>query len=166
MNHQVDHSNDYPCFTTLCQCLVVLGQAAVLTQPSEGSFDNPSLRQHHKSVRCGTLDDFNEASGPAACPINKPAGIAAVGEDQLQTSKTRSQFVEHQLAAVSILNVGRMDNQRHDQANGIDDQMALAAKDFLARIVPAVPPLSAVFTDWLSMMPTLGVGLRPAFRRT
>jgi hypothetical protein len=59
-----------------------------------------------------------------------------------------------------------MDNQRHDQTDGIDDQMTLAAKDFLARVVPAIPPFSAVFTDWLSMMPTLGLGLRPAFRRT
>ncbi len=166
MNHQVDHSNEYHCFTTLCQCLVVLRQAAVLTQPGEGSFDNPSLWQHHKPMQCRTLDDFNEAPGPTARPVNKPAGIAAVGENQLQASKTRSQLVEQQLAAVAILDAGRMDNQRYDQANGVDDQMTLTAKDFLARIVPTIPPFSAVFTDWLSMMPTLGVGLRPSFRRT
>lgn len=166
MNHQIDHSNDYHGFTAMGQCFVVLRQSAVLTQPSESPLDDPSFRQHDKLVQCGTLDDFDETSGPAACPVNKPASIATVGEDQLQASKARPQLAEQQLAAVSILNVGRMDDQRHDQADGIDDQMTLAAKDFLARIVPAIPPFSAVFTDWLSMMPTLGVGLRPAFRRT
>ena len=166
MNHQVDHRNEYHCFTALRQCFVVLGQAAVFTQPSESSLDNPSLRQHDEAMQGGTLDNLNEASGPAARPVNKPARIAAVGQNQLQTSKTRSQSVEHQLPAVSILNVGWMDNQSQNQANGIDDQVTLAAKDFLARVVPTIPPFPVVFTDWLSMMPTLGVGLRPALRRT
>ena len=120
-------------------------------------------------MQCGTLDDFNETTGPAARPVNKPTGIAAVSEDQSQTAQTTgivTQLLEEQFSTISVLYVGRMDNQRDNQANGVDDQMTLAAKDFLARIVPAIPPFSAVLTDWLSMMPTLGVGLRPACRRT
>ena len=166
MKHDIDHRNENHSFTALRQGLIVLGQAAVLTQPCKRSFNDPPFRQHNKAMQCGTLDNFNEASGPTPRPINEAAGIAAVGKDQLQTSKTRPQSAEQELAAISVLNVGRMNDQGHDQADRIDDQMALAAKDFLAGIVPAVPPFSAVFTDWLSMMPTLGVGLRPALRRT
>ena len=166
MNHQIDHGNDDHCFTALGECLVVFRQSAVLTQPGERSLDNPSLWQHHKAVRFGTFDNFNEPSRPAARPVNKPAGIAAVSEDQLQTAEACAKSLQDQSSAVAILNVGWMDNQCHDQTHGVDDQMTLAAKDFLARIVPTIPPFSAVFTDWLSMMPTLGVGLRPCFRRT
>lgn len=166
MKHHIDHRNEHHSFAALRQGLVVLRQTSILTQPGKGALNNPSFRQHHKAVQCATLDDFNEAAGPTPCPVNKPPGIATVGEDQLHSSKTRPQSAQQKLAAVSVLNVGRMDEQGHDQADGIDDQMTLAAKDFLARIVSAVAPFSAVFTDWLSMMPTLGVGLRPALRRT
>lgn len=166
MNHQVDHSNDDHRFTALGQCLVVFGQSTVLAQPRKGALDNPSFRQHDEPARRRTFDDLDETPVPPACPIDEPTGIASVGEDQLETSEARSHLPDQQLAAVAILDVGRMDNQRHDQANGIDDQMTLTAKDFLARVVPTIPPFSAVFTDWLSMMPTLGVGLRPSFRRT
>jgi hypothetical protein len=40
-----------------------------------------------------------------------------------------------------------MDHHREDQSQGVDDDMALAAVDLLARIVPTVPPFSVVFTD-------------------
>lgn len=166
MKHQVHHGNEDHCFATLRQCLVVFRQSAVLAQPSKCSLDDPSLRQDHKFVQGGPLDNFNEASGHTSCPMDKPARVAAIGKDQRQASKTRAPSLQQQRATVPILNVGKMDQHRHDQAHGIDDQMTLAAKDFLARIVPTIPPFSAVFTDWLSMMPTLGVGLCPASLRT
>jgi hypothetical protein len=74
--------------------------------------------------------------------------------------------LHYKTTAVAILNVGRMDDQCHDEAQRIDDQMPLAALYFLARVVAARPPFSAVLTDWLSRMPTLGVGFLPAFVRT
>jgi hypothetical protein len=73
---------------------------------------------------------------------------------------------DEQATAVAILNVRRVNHERYDQTQRVDDYMTLAAKDFLPRVVPAIPPFSAVFTDWLSMMPTLGVGLLPTLRRT
>ncbi len=166
MNHQVDHSDDDHCLTTGRQCFIVFRQSAILSQPGKRALDDPSFRQHDEPIQHRTFDDLDETPVPPACPIDEPTGIATVGKDQLETSEARSQLPDQQLATVAILDVGRMDNQRHDQANGIDDQMTRTAKDFLARIVPTIPPFSAVFTDWLSMMPTLGVGLRPSFRRT
>lgn len=92
--------------------------------------------------------------------------IATVREDQFQSSESRPQLLDQQFAAVAVLNVGRMDSQCDDQPKGIDDQMALAAPYLLARVVPPRPPFSAVLTDWLSRMPTLGVGSLSALRRT
>ena len=38
--------------------------------------------------------------------------------------------------------------------------MSLSSIDFLASVVTARPPFSVVFTDWVSMMDAVGVGLR------
>jgi len=47
----------------------------------------------------------------------------------------------------------------------VNGDMALATFDFLARIVSALPPLSAVLTDGESMMATVGWRDRPRWRR-
>ena len=56
----------------------------------------------------------------------------------------------HQPAAVTVLDVGRMNDGMHQQACGIDKDMPLLAFDFLPRIVAmridAGPPFSALFT--------------------
>ena len=95
-----------------------------------------------------------------------PEAIAAVREDQLHSSEACTQLTNQQLAAIAILGVGRMHHQGDDQPQRVDDQMPLAARDLLTRIVTAVPPFSVVLTDWLSMMPTLGTGFLPTSRRT
>jgi len=72
-----------------------------------------------------------------------------------------SQF-EHVHAAVAVLDVGRVDQDGRGQPEGVDDQMALAALDLLARVVAAGPPFSVVLTVWLSTMPAVGGPVRPA----
>ena len=50
--------------------------------------------------------------------------------------------------ALALAHVGRMDQHRQDQPQGIDQQVALAAVDFLDPIVAAFgPPFFVVLTD-------------------
>jgi len=44
--------------------------------------------------------------------------------------------------------------------------MAFAPFRLLATVMAALPPFYTVFTDWLSMIPSVGSGLRPALMRT
>ena len=166
MEHEVGHRNQDHSFTGFRPGLVVLGQSAVLAQPREGAFDDPALGQHDEAMRFGTLDDLHKTPVPASRPVDKPPGIAAVGKDQLQSAKPRTQLLNDESAAVAVLKVGRMDDQSHDQTKRVDEDVTLAPAYLLARVVTAVPPFSAVLTVWLSRMPTLGVGIFPAFRRT
>src|SRR3990172_5533856 len=136
MKHQVDHCNQYHALTALFQCFVVLRQSTILAQPRERSLHDPALGQHDEAVRRWPLDDLDEATEPAAGPIDELARVAAVREDQLQSSPPRSQLSDEEPCAVSVLNVGGGDHQGHDQAERVDDQMTLAAEYFLARIVP------------------------------
>ena len=166
MNHQVDHSDLDHAFTALGQRLVVFGQSAVLAEPREGAFDDPSLRQHDESVQFRTFDDFHGAEEPAAGPVHKLSRIAAVGEDQLQSAKAPAQLPNNESATVAILNIGGMNDQRHDQPERVNEDVPFSPGYLLARVVTAIPPFSAVLIDWLSRMPTLGVGFLPTFLRT
>jgi hypothetical protein len=59
-----------------------------------------------------------------------------------------------------------MNHYRQQQSQGVHYDMALAARDLLARIVASGPPFSVVLTVWLSMMAALGVGSLPSASRT
>jgi len=73
-------------------------------------------------------------------------------------------FAGQSLAAIAILDIGRMNNGVEQQAYCVDKNVPLLALDLLARIVPvrinARPPFSALFTLWLSMMAAVGLACR------
>ena len=166
MNHHIDHGNTYHGFTALNQRLIVFGKSSILAQPSERSLDNPAFGKDDKLVRVRTFDDFDDPAVPANRPIHKLSGITAIGPDHFKAPPSRTELLDQQLTTVTVLDVGGVNDQREDQTERVNDDMALAPLGFLARIVPSVAPFSAVLTDWLSMMPALGVGLRPSSIRT
>ena len=166
MDHQVDHGKEDHGLAVLRQGLVVFGQATVLAEPGEGAFHDPALGQDDESPGRVSFHDLDNATAPAADPMQELPGIGAVGKDHLQPTQASAQVLEQQPGAIAVLEVGRMHHQRHDQPERVHDQMPLAAVDLLGGVEAAIPPFSAVLIDWLSRMPTEGVGFRPAFRRT
>ena len=166
MNHHIDHGNTYHGFTALNQRLIVFGKSSILAQPGERTLNNPSLGHDDKPVRIRSFNDFNDPAIPAHRPIHKLPGITAIGPDHFKALPSRTQLLDQQLAAVTVLDIGGVDDQREDQAKRVNNDMTLASLGFLARVVTSVAPFSAVLTDWLSMMPALGVGLRPSSIRT
>ena len=80
---------------------------------------------------------------------NRPL-VSTVGKEFLQKRKFAEQGSKDQNAAITILDIGRMDNGVKQQAYRIDKDVALLALDFLARVVArridAGPPFSAPFT--------------------
>ncbi len=166
MKHHIDHGNAYHGFTALNQRLIVFGKSAVFPKPCKCTFYDPSLGKDDKLVRLRAFDDFNDPAVPANRPVHKLSGITTIGPDHFKAPPSRTQLLDQQFAAITVLDVGRVNDQRKDQAERVNNDMALAPLGFLARIVPSVAPFSAVLTDWLSMMPALGVGLRPSSIRT
>ena len=166
MNHHIDHGNTNHRLTALNQSLIVFGKSSVLPKPGKRSFNNPSLGENDKRVRIRSFDNFDNPAIPAHCPIHKLPGITTIGPDHFEAPPSRAQLLDQQFAAVTVLDVGRVNDQCEDQAERVNNDMALAPLCFLARVVPSLAPFSAVLTDWLSMMPALGVGLRPSSIRT
>jgi len=162
VKHHIDHGNADHGLTALRQRLIVFGKSAVLPKPCECSFNNPSLGEDDELVRLRAFDDLNDPAVPADRPIHKLPGITSIGPDHFKAPPSRTELMDQQFAAVTVLNVGRVNDQCEDQAERVHNDMALTPLDFLARVVPSVAPFSAVLTDWLSMIPALGVGLRPS----
>ena len=62
--------------------------------------------------------------------------IAGVGEDAQNEGKERSRpRIENECRAVAILDIGGMYSNAQQEAERIDEDVSLAAGDFLARVV-------------------------------
>ena len=63
--------------------------------------------------------------------------IAGIGEDALNEGKEAAgASIENQPRSVAVLNIGGMDDDVQQEAERIDQDMALAPGDLLARIKP------------------------------
>ena len=95
-------------------------------------------------------------------PVQEGATVAAVDPAAPQPGEAAPVQVPEQLGgAVAVADVGGGHLDLADQAEGVDQQVALAAVDPLGAVVAMAPPRSVVLTLWLSRITALGVRARP-----
>lgn len=122
-------------------------------------------------MQLGAFDDL-DLPGPGVGHDLGHSGalIAGVCEDLDDRGEAASGVAQQAAGAIAVLDIGAMDDDIQQQAEGVDDDMAFAARDFLARVVALRidrgPPFCAALALWLSMIPTVGTGLRPSASRT
>ena len=154
------------------EVLEILGQPPASTKPREGPFDNPSTRKNLEAFGLiRTPDDLHGKLRHRRCRGVVEFGplITTVREHFAQKGKFSEQRGQNQNAAVTILDVRRMDHGMQQQAYRVDKDMPLLAFDLLAGIIAGRidrgPPFSALFTLWLSMTQAVGLASRPACSR-
>jgi len=74
------------------------------------------------------------------CPVDDPAGIAAIGIDALDEGKARPGPAEDALGAIAVLHVGGMDFGCQQAAVGVGQDVPLASMDLLAGVVALASP--------------------------
>src|SRR5207247_10409882 len=120
-----------------------------------GSSRRSSAWEHGEFVQFGALDDFD---CPAPCACGSQCGVrplvTSIGKDtQYEGPHGARSFVKHERRAVAILNVGGMNGNAQQEAERVDQDMPLAAGDFLARLialrVKQSPPFGAALALWL-----------------
>jgi hypothetical protein len=95
--------------------------------------------------------------------------IARVGENALDEWKTLARPSEKGADAIAVLNVGGENLDAQQEAERVDENVPLAAGDFLRRIVTLrvlSPPFCAALALWLSSTAALGLASRPSRSRT
>jgi len=123
------------------ELLVVADEAAVLDDPGEGSFDHPAAAQHFETLGGRiAFDDLDDDVGLVLGPAHKPTGVAAIGKGVLDEGISRTGGFQHEFAAVAILDAGGMDPDGEEAAVSVGQDVALAAFDFLARVVALRAP--------------------------
>ena len=118
----------------------------------------------------GSLDDLHlPASGRGNGLCHFGALVAAVSENPLDEGKAAPGPAQQVMRTVAILNIGSMDAHAEQEAECVDENVALAARNFLARIkalrIECRAPFCAALLLWESMIATLGLSSRPAASR-
>ena len=116
--------------------LEVASESTIAADPGERALDDPALRQDLEAMEVGALDDLQD---PGPGPRHGGSGlrplIATVGEDALdEGEQTPRAPVEHARDAIAVLHVGRMNRDAQEKAEGVDQNVALAARDLLRGI--------------------------------
>ena len=118
--------------------LEVTRQASVMADPGKRAFNDPALGQDDEAMAFAAFDDLQL---PGAALGNRSGGlrslIAGIGEDALNERKqTPGALIKHQSRTVAILHVGGVDNDIQEQAERVDENMPLAARNLLAASKP------------------------------
>ena len=145
----------------------ILGETAATVEPGDCALDDPASGQHDESVDLiGAFDDFDFELRQDLRQgfLEHRSLIAAVGEQLLQERIHPEQGRKQQEAAVTVLDIGGMNDRMQQQTQRIYEKVALLALDLLARIIARRidpgPPFSALLTLWLSMMAAVGLASR------
>ena len=151
--------------------LVVTGEPTTAADPGQRPLNNPPLREDDKPVPVTAAHDLElPGAGSGDDGLHLATLIACIRDDALQKRKAPARLPQQSFCAIPILYAGRMNTDRQQQAERIGQDVALAAKDLLARVIAGRvergPPLTAPFALWLSMIAVVGLASRPAFSRT
>ena len=99
---------------------------------------DPSFRQHLEAdCIVGSLDDVDYPGARSSCSGSRfRTLVAAVGVDAFDKGKQAARAaVEDQRNAVAILDVGGMNGDAQQEAERVDQDVPLATRNLLARIV-------------------------------
>ena len=136
LEHDADHGETNEGGGGSCVALEVARETTVVADPSERALDNPALGQDDEAMRLVAFDDL-QLPGASLGDGGGRLGslIASIGEDPLDEGEQASGApIKDQPGAVAILHIGAMDNDVQEKAQRVDENMSLAARDFLARI--------------------------------
>jgi len=150
--------------------LVVACQPTTTADPGQRPLDDPAFWKHDEPVPVAAADDLEfPRAGAGDGGLHLLPLIARIADDALKEREAPSSLAEQRLGAVPVLYAGGMDVHGQQQAEGVGQNVALAAKHLLASVVAGrverSPPLRAPFAVWLSMIAVVGLASRPAFSR-
>ena len=134
--HEADHGEPDEGRDGARVSLEIACQAAIVTDPGQGSLDDPALGQDDKFVQFVALDDLDHPTASAGGGLRDPWPlITGIGEDALNEGKEAARAaIENQANPVAVLKVGGMNDDIQQEAERVDEDVTLAPGDLLAGI--------------------------------
>ena len=118
------------------------------------------------------LDDFDDpVAGACGGQCRTWPLISGVGEDAKDEGPHGTcAWAQHKRCAVAILNIGGVNGNAQQEAERVDENVPLAARDLFAGVIALrieqSPPFGAALALWLSMIAAVGLASRPFCSRT
>ncbi len=149
----------------------VARQTAVAADPCERPLDDPAFWQNLKSGNVRSLDDLQAPStGAPNGQCHLASGISAISKNVFDEREQSSGSAQQMESTITILNVGRINDDIQQEAQRVDQDVPFATLDFLARVVARRieprPPFCEPLAVCESIMATVGLGSRPSCSRT
>src|SRR6476620_10077716 len=122
-------------------------------------------------MELGSLDDLEFPGTGLGDGIGRLLPlIATIGEDALDEREQASRSTQQWNGSVAILDIAGSDEDVQQEAERVDQNVALAARCLLAGIIARgierSPPFEAPRAVWLSMIATVGLASRPCRSRS
>src|SRR5438067_9091626 len=136
--HDADHGQPDEGSDGAGVALEIARQTAIAADPGEGALDDPALGQHDEFVQLVALDDLQyPTTGAGSRSRGARSLIAGIGEDaRNEGEEAAGASIENQPRPIAVLNVGGMYDDVQQESERVDQDMALAPGDLLARIKP------------------------------
>ena len=166
MEHEADHGQFDHGLRDLGQLFVLSRQPPPAAKPAKCSLRHPAAREEGEARSPGKALDHDQGQPEQeAGEQGREPVVSAISEHDLEPRVEPLQPTQQVARTIGVLDVGGMNDDAEQQAGGVDRDMPLAALDLLRRIPAARPPLSVVFTLWVSITAALGLGSRPSRSR-
>jgi len=135
--HETDHGETYEGGDGASVALEIARQAPVSTDPRERALDDPAFGQNDEAMQLVALDDLQRpgAGFCDGCGQHRSL-VAGIGEDARDEGEEAARApVEDEPRAIAVLHGGRVNDDVQQEAERVDEDVPLAARDLLARIV-------------------------------
>jgi hypothetical protein len=161
--HESNHSEIDHGFAGLGLPFVVPSESAGATQPSKGTFHDPTARHNLEGVKLGPFHNFDGAAPELARLFQQHPSIPSVGPDMFDATPRdlAEEGAQQLLSSFAVLDVCRQDHDQQNKTHGIDQNMAFATIDFLARIVASLVADFAAFDSLAVDDGRTGLSLAP-----
>ena len=134
--HDADHGEANECSDGRCVAFEVASQATIATDPGERPFNDPPFGQDLKSGSIRSLDDLQSPGTSAPhrhCHL--ASRISAISKNALDEREQSSRPAQQVEGAITVLNIGGMNDDVQQEAQRVDQDVPLATLDLLARVV-------------------------------
>ena len=119
--------------------LAVLLQPAAFLQPGKAALDYPALGDHCKLMQFAALGNLHRRAQHVAYRLRKRlAHLAAIGQHSFDLAQTRLASIKRLQRALAVRHLGRGHRHCMRQTLAVHGDVALDARDFLARVVAFV----------------------------
>jgi len=134
--HDADHGESHKGGDRCGVAFEVASQPAVAADPGERPLDNPPFGQDLEAGGVGSLHDLQPpCPGTPGDERHLRTCVSAISKDTFNERKHPSRLAQHLEGAVTILNIGGMNDDAQQEAQRVDQDVPLAALDPLARVV-------------------------------